>query len=413
MPDHPTQIKKIFLIASAVVVVAMISLAVVKERQNAKVIAGFDESLKLKATADQILSITDYSGGDPNGVVKYTYVTDQKVPPETYKVLKEDLSKRTANAQIFLKSVTPISKKLQKEEYVGKFYSGKPFYNDGKGWRQTGVATTTKIAFLTQTRPTLLAQTKRLLGTKVFADTFYSGAGDGYVQYGLTYDVNTWATVHDSATGDAYPTLTSVLVQGSKNSISAKWVIDRAFLPFDTSAISSDSSIASANLSVYVTAVSDGNNDGNDYINVVQTTQADSSTLVSADYNNTGTIEGATAVDLTTGFTINVYNTFTLDSTGLNWITVNNASSVCSATTGVTCLGLREGHDINNAQPSNLNMLLFSTSEEAGTSQDPYLTITYSSIQNPSLIVNSVSSGSAVKVNSVSSGNTIRVNSNQ
>jgi len=417
MSDHPTQIKKIFLVASAVVVVTLIGTALIKERQNAKVIAGFDESLKLKTTADQILSITDYSGGDPNGVVKYTYVTDQKVPPETYKGLKEDLSKRTANAQIFLKSVTPISKKLQKEEYVGKFYSGKPFYNDGKSWRQTGVATTTKIAFETQTRPTLLAQTKKLLGTKVFADTFYAGAGDGHVNITKDSASFSWSTTRSSSVGtNAYPNLSTETVSSSKSISNGNFGIDRGFLPFDTSSIPANANISLASLNLYIINILDTGVSG--FVSVVQTSQVDSSTLSTVDFDQCGLIDnptkGATDIDLT-GITINNYLGISLSSTGIDWIKKDGDSSNCGVISGVTCLGLREGRDIDNVEPSGIgNIFIFSTSEDStgdGNDQDPFLEITYST-SNPAFRIDSVGSGNTVKIDSVGSGNTVKINSN-
>jgi hypothetical protein len=157
----------------------------------------------------------------------------------------------------------------------------------------------------------------------------------------------------------------------------------RAFFPFITSSIPSAAVISSATFNVYVdgTGVSDQDNDGNDYLTVVRTTQATHTTLSTSDFTNIGTTEGIDSgqrKDLTSVST-NAYLSFTLNATGISWIAKSGQSSVCSATTGITCLGIREGHDNLNNQAANntITGTYFSTSEVTGTSQDPYLSVIY------------------------------------
>ena len=241
---------------------------------------------------------------------------------------------------------------------------------------------------------TLLDRVKEFFGQKVLAYTanLYSGAGDGNV-YKTS---NSWSTTHDAAIGtgaDYTPTVTTDVLTSDDGSDKD---IYRTFLPFDTSAIPGTATIISATLNVYVTLTYDNDNDSQDYINVVQTFQADSTTLVVGDYEDCGSDNGtaarakytpiqtgATAIDLTAGFTASAYNTFTLNATGLGWIAKNGVASSCGTTAGVTCLGLREGHDMENSTiaGNSYNGIIFSTSEETAVpSKVPYLTVDYETV---------------------------------
>jgi hypothetical protein len=204
-------------------------------------------------------------------------------------------------------------------------------------------------------------------------ETYYSGAGDGYVSYGGS-STQTWATVHNATSGDvASYTDTYSHAESYEDSEGTNWNgIVRSFLPFDTSLLPDGATITAANLSIYVSATVDEDNDGYDYVNVVQTTQASPSSLIVGDYNNCGAVNspptGATAIDIT-GISSSAYTNFALDATGISWINL----------TGWTYLGLREGHDISGhtIATNKDSSVTFSTSNYAGTSQDPYLIITY------------------------------------
>lgn len=155
----------------------------------------------------------------------------------------------------------------------------------------------------------------------------------------------------------------------------------RLFLPFNTSSIPSDASITSATLNVYGNFKSNTDDDGDDWINVIQTSQASETTLATADFDQAGAInnptEGATRIDLGS-LSASGYNVWTLDSTGRGWIKKSGETANCGASTGWTCLGLREGHDAIDSPVSGNNYLLINSSEFVGTAFDPYLDITYS-----------------------------------
>ena len=344
--------------------------------------AGLSINQLLKIDKEKIIDYQVINSG-AGDVIQYRYVSDKEVPAATYQGLKEDLSKRTDNSQSFLKSVKPISDKLQQEEYIAKFYSGLTFQKDGDTWYQVETATTTPTAFASQTKLTLLDQVKEFLGQKVLADTLtpYSGAGDGYVERG---DFYTWSATHDDPNGSFADstTITAEIIAAVFFDPISPDTISRTFLPFDTSAIPSNATINSATLSVYAAGKVNESNDPQSYLGVVQTTQPDSTTLTVADYDLAGAVsnptQGATAINIVSIAT-SAYNTFTLNATGLTWVAKSGVTSSCGTTTGVTCLGLRTGHDIENntIEDNARNSVTIYTSNETGTSKDPYLLVTY------------------------------------
>ncbi|MBP9855822.1 MAG: hypothetical protein KBC48_00730 [Candidatus Pacebacteria bacterium] len=382
------------------------------------------DTLSLKAPPERIVQYTEYdefgrplaepSEGANNNLIKYSYATEVEVPPANYEGVKEDISKRTPNAQLFLKSVEPINEEEVKETYVGKFYSNVTFDKRGNKWYQVESATTTKTAFNIQTKPTVLTQVKQFLGQPALADDYFAGTGDGWINHRSS---TVWATTHDAATGGAVSSVDAPVfnnVTAGEEGFGSDWEIDRLFLPFDTSAISSGAAISAVSLNVYVNSTSTAGDldTTNNYINVVQTTQPSSATLTTADYDLCGDAisnptTGATNISIHSGFTapLPAYTAFTLNATGLTWVKKSGESSTCGGGTGVTCLGLREGHDITNTEPNPIaggtSGITVIPSEATGTSQDPYLTVTFS-VASPALRIN----GGTLKIN----GGTLKVN---
>lgn len=204
---------------------------------------------------------------------------------------------------------------------------------------------------------------------------FYAGAGDGYIDNGGPVGLS-WSVVHDASVGSAADYIaTNVRVQSGYPLGGSPTNIRRGFVPVDTSAIPDNATIISATFNFYVILNNNGDNDGNDFLGLVQTTQASTSSLIMDDYDQDGAIsnpvEGATRIDYG-NLTLNAYNALTLNPTGLSWINK----------TGITRLGFREGHDILNdpyvGAANTYNQMRFYSSEQTGIAQDPYLTITYS-----------------------------------
>lgn len=182
-----------------------------------------------------------------------------------------------------------------------------------------------------------------------------------------------WANVHDAASGSecldtAVDALTSDNTPGTRETAgSDSYDIFRAGFVFDSSSIVDAETVSTAVFSIYTTAKSDGDNDGNDYLAVVSFNPGNVADFDVADYNDFGATEWSNQQDIT-GITTSAYTDFTLNATGLAAV----------SKTGNTILGLREGHDILNdpCAVSTTTRVTTTFSATAGTTQDPKLVVT-------------------------------------
>lgn len=196
---------------------------------------------------------------------------------------------------------------------------------------------------------------------------------DGRVQYFNSSGV--WSTGQSATDGTSAADSNAADYLQVYHRTGSNLGIDRGFFLFNTAALTSVATISAATFSIYPDQKGDENNDSHGFWNVVQSNPASNTALSTADYDQCGDAvtsptKGATDVD-TTGITINAYVDFALNATGQGWI----------SKTGVTKLGVRNGQDMDNANPGNssdgqyLHVLFADT---AGTTTDPKLVVTYS-----------------------------------
>lgn len=224
----------------------------------------------------------------------------------------------------------------------------------------------------------------------VRADTvtqYYSGAGDGAVENWLA--ATTWTAIHRMDPGSSFfYTRTDGDITVFGNGANNNMGISRAFIPINTSSLPDDAIITSASLYVNFTSFVNNVNDGNDFISLVQTTQASNTSLSLDDADQCGglssVVEGINTTDRIdlTGKSNGQYS-FPLNSIGLTWISL----------TGFTKLGLREGHDLLNISfplgaGFTQNGVVLSFSETTGTGGDPYLNVTYTIPSSPTTYIN-------------------------
>ena len=149
----------------------------------------------------------------------------------------------------------------------------------------------------------------------------YATAGDGAISKNST----TWDAAHDATSGTASSTATTAVVNSGKNA-TGQFTISRGFLAFDTSTIPDDATVTSATLKTYVQSKTNNDNDGDDFITIVQGSQASSSTLAGSDYDNAGSVNTPTEGIATTerkditSIATNAYLSFSLNSTGQGFI---------------------------------------------------------------------------------------------
>jgi hypothetical protein len=212
--------------------------------------------------------------------------------------------------------------------------------------------------------------------------SYYAGAGDGHT--GIAIGSTHWAAAHDATSGD-YTDYTGT-VCSAEAFVGATGHVEllRVFTPIDTSGIDDGATISGATLNLYVTAKTNTDDDGDDWINIVQTFQADPTVIGDSDYEDCGSdngtaarakyapVEGATRIDIG-NITALQYNVWTLNATGIGWIKK-------TAGDPYTMLGVREGHDCINSTivGTKNNAMNFSSSEDTSGTKDPYLDVTVS-----------------------------------
>ena len=212
-------------------------------------------------------------------------------------------------------------------------------------------------------------------------------AGDGKIAYFASTGAGQaqWDAVHDTAVGNAPDYTTANRVNFAGSGLGSTGIfLARGFLPFDTSALPSNAVITGASLGLFVTGTSDSLNDGNDFVTLAQGFQPSPTSLTVNDYNKAGNAtddptEGANRIDIT-NIATNSYIQWNLNTAGLSWITPRRRFTV----------RVREGHGCpgplrlpNSTRRDAINAYM---SEQPGTSQDPYLQITYTIPNQPPTI---------------------------
>ncbi|MGE5540692.1 MAG: hypothetical protein ACM3TU_00175 [Bacillota bacterium] len=314
-------------------------------------------------------------GRGSSATVKYAYLGD---PLPAKLVPDEVVNRRTA--QSYTRDLGVDPEDTSKHRYETVSYARPTFVEHDGAWYyvEYGIAPKAlfdsvagkKTSFLSRLIPKALADSSASL---------FSGSGDGYVE---DSGAATWAGAHDATTGTLADTAGTESIVGGVfiSSKSSTYAVDRTFLPFDTSSIPSTAVILSATLNVYATSTTLAQAGAWDYVTVVQTSQASHTALVTTDFDNVGTTEGIDSGQRKNMKTMTngSLQAFTLNSTGMSWITTQSHTSSCSATAGITCFGLRSGFDVNNTTATTTNNNVdFMTSETSGTANDPSLAVTY------------------------------------
>lgn len=322
-----------------------------------------------------------------NEVVSYVYLGEpvpEKITPD------EDVTLRTEYSFTrYLGSEGEEDEKMSKME--ARTFPQKVFHKTEAGeWFYLEHATSSLLTWKNR-KISFLHRMRDLFIPFAYADTVYGLAGDGYIYGEGQATGNSSSICRQDAWAVAYGIGTASngdlsLIVGGSTFVEANEApppalqctanLNRAFLPFDTSFLPVRSNVSSVSLNVYVESVSVSDNDGNDYVVVLETSQASHTSLVSADYADFGSEVSAT-VDLS-GVSLG-YLSMPISPALLPTIIKRaGQTSSCSSQSGLTCLGLREGHDINVDAPIlGGTSMSVSSSEATGVSQDPYLSITY------------------------------------
>jgi len=319
---------------------------------------GVADELKLKTDGDKVLysrevdnvvcgKQTDKGKCENKGkIISYAYPSNEELSIKTLNGITEDVNKRTHNARFFNKG---------NNKWTALFYADNSFVKDSNNkWHTVEFATTTIEAFA--------EQMKGIKGTEILGTNYYGGS-DGFVNY----DDATYSNSHDASVGEVTRANACEQVYSIK---CPTYIINRVFVPFNTEAIPDSATIDTA--AVSMTGCGDTYGEMNTGVRLIQTTQADPTSLAVADYSKVGTTAG-TDDDLT----YNNYNvadevaTWTMNSIGKGWINK----------TGYTKLGFRQvPNDVVDSAPSDCSYADFHLAATTGTDKDPVLAITYTEV---------------------------------
>lgn len=211
--------------------------------------------------------------------------------------------------------------------------------------------------------------------------TVYPAPGvtvDGIIKRDVTTE--TWATIRDNADGNEVDYSGAIYASAriAASSTTNQWsVITRSILLFDTSALTGDATISATVLSLY----GFGKNDGlsaTPTIDIYTSTPASNTVLANGDYDQIGTTSQTGSPVTYAGWAAGVYNAFTFDATG-----IGNVSK-----TSISKFGVRNAnYDVANTPPSWSSgagfFFQYYSSNESGTSKDPKLVVTYSTVVGP------------------------------
>ena len=183
-------------------------------------------------------------------------------------------------------------------------------------------------------------------------DAFYENGGSPY------------STVRDSSasseTNDYIPSI------GVANYLSAPdYYVRRMIFLFNTQSLTANAVISNASVLLFGIYKEQANS-GHSNVHIVSSNPTSTTEATDTDYSSLGSTSFSSIVY--SSINANGFNDFVMDANG-----INNISK-----TGISKFGGRSNGDLNNSQPTSVNLLQFYSAEnEDGTSRSPKLVITY------------------------------------
>jgi len=208
---------------------------------------------------------------------------------------------------------------------------------------------------------------------------------DGWVYIDGT-SANSWASLVGASTGTAVDTSTSAASYHgmvNRDSSDIREILRGMYL-FNTATLTDTDTINSAVFAIYVTTKQNQDGGaGRDQINVFSASPASNTDLVTADFDQVGSVAFSTEKDISAEIVTGDFNEFTLNATGLATVT----------TTGVSKFSTRIGNDYNNNLPgatNRINEVRGYQADRAGTTEDPKLVVTHTAAAAPASIESDV-----------------------
>lgn len=325
----------------------------------------------------KVLDYREVPAEDGGLAVQYSYV-GERLPD---RLERNEIPELRTESSYVVEIAEPTK---DKRTFEGRFFPQEAFVRENGAWYYKESATTTPTAFNILKRRNPFAELL-IPKAQAYSASPYSTSGDGQIAQGNS---TSWSTVHDATSGVSAQAANTTAVTGVTYETSGNFAVIRAFFPFQTDSIPVSATIVSASLNIKPTQAHAIDDDGLAYLTVVQTSQTTHTTLATADFDTCGSVTSPTE-GVASGERKNLasivdgtYLPFELNATGRGWIKKNGQSSNCSSTSGITCLGVREGHDTTNTatnvqDDNNGTFAEFWTSEASGITNDPYLSVTF------------------------------------
>ncbi len=352
------------------------------------------DDLKLKAPVSSLLGSRQFTHVDKDKDRKKIAGTEKQAVKYAYKAsLVSDLPNEiVAKRDKWSRTFTAGKDSKGKDQFITEIIAGEPqYYHDTDGsWWFANYATTSLDAFNQQVVQVPLPQKVASWFIKIaHADcaspcTFYpdpnveTNTVDGSVYY-VVEDTLFWAGIHDGTGGGADDTSAgdALFLWSSQTNQNAKW--DRMYrLVFGFNTGSSIPAGANISLAVFSLAGRGVANKSQwaQTVKIDRNPPATATALVAGDYNVTGwtgtSLSDTTITDSTFDSTTGTYNNWTLNASGIAQIALGS---------GITWLGARFSSDFNNIEPTWVNAqkseIYFYMADQAGTTTDPKLVITY------------------------------------
>jgi hypothetical protein len=190
-----------------------------------------------------------------------------------------------------------------------------------------------------------------------------------------------WSTARALSNGTADSPSDATAGMGYSNGSTNQWKFRRMFYLFDTSAIGAGATVTAATLSLVYVNKSDDNTDA--FAVCGSATPASNTDIDVADFDQLGTTKFSDEITIDNiNADSSTYNVFTLNAAGIAVVDVS----------GITKLGMRAKHDLENNEPSwgdPASSVCNTAMAEETLSGDkrPKLTVTYTPAFTPRVIV--------------------------
>ncbi len=179
-----------------------------------------------------------------------------------------------------------------------------------------------------------------------------------------------WATARDTASGETKGTTAAVtyITRTFQDADGLNFDVGRSLFLFDTSALTAAASISAGVVSFAGTG-NGTENQSTTALHVVASTPASNTTLALADFSQIGSTSFGSIDFASYVITDGTYNNITLNASGLAAI----------SKTSISKFAVRDGLDLSNTSPAinKLNIVYAYLADQAGTTTDPKLVVTY------------------------------------